>query len=73
MHPAAHSAAALSAGLKANAIDDLVAARTPAGLDRTARLARVALALVPDRDVPDDLYGDFLSEYGEKRPSSSSA
>ncbi|WP_405773831.1 carboxymuconolactone decarboxylase family protein [Streptomyces sp. NBC_00859] len=62
----AHSAAARGAGLSDDAIDDLVAARTPAGLDRTARLAHaVALALVQDHDIPDDLYGDFLSEYGE--------
>jgi 4-carboxymuconolactone decarboxylase len=62
----AHSAAARSAGLSDDVIDDLAAARTPAGLDRTARLAHdVALALVRDHDVPDELYGDFLSEYGE--------
>ncbi len=64
----AHSAAARDAGLGDDAIADLVAARTPAGLDRTARLAHdVTLALVRDHDVPDDLYGDFLSEYGETR------
>lgn len=64
----AHSAAARGAGLSDDAIADLVAARTPAGLDRTARLAHdVALALVRDHDVPDDLYSDFLSEYGETR------
>jgi 4-carboxymuconolactone decarboxylase len=54
------------AGLSEGAIEDLVGARTPAGLDRTARLAHdVALALVRDHDVPDDLYGDFLSVFGE--------
>lgn len=64
----AHSAAAHGAGLSDDAIEDLVAARTPAGLDRTARLAHdVALALVRDHDVPDDLYSDLLSEYGETR------
>lgn len=64
----AHSAAARGAGLSDDAIEDLVAARTPAGLDRTARLAHdVALALVRDHDVPDDLYSDLLSEYGETR------
>lgn len=64
----AHSAAARGAGVSDDAIDDLVAARTPAGLDRTARLAHdVALSLVRDHDVPDDLYGDFVSEYGETR------
>ncbi len=62
----AHSAAARDAGLSESAIEDLVAARTPAGFDRTARLAHdVALALVRDHDVPDDLYGDFLSVFGE--------
>lgn len=64
----AHSAAARGAGLSDDAIADLVAARTPAGLSRTARLAHdVALALVRDHDVPDDLYSDLLSEYGERR------
>lgn len=64
----AHSAAARGAGLSDDAIADLVAARTPAGLDRTAGLAhKVALALVRDHDVPDDLYSDLLSEYGETR------
>lgn len=64
----AHSAAGRGAGLSDDAIDDLVAARTPADLDRTARLAHdVALALVRDHDVPDDLYGEFLSGYGETR------
>jgi 4-carboxymuconolactone decarboxylase len=64
----AHSAAARGAGLSDDAIKHLVAARTPAGLDRTARLAHdVALALVRDHDVPDDLYGDFLSVFGETR------
>lgn len=62
----AHSRAARGAGLSDDAIEHLVAARTPAGLDRTARLAHdVALALVRDHDVPDDLYGDFLSDFGE--------
>jgi 4-carboxymuconolactone decarboxylase len=62
----AHSAAARSAGLSDEAIEDLVAARTPSGLDRIARSAHdVALALVRDHDVPDDLYGDFLSVFGE--------
>ncbi|MBS2962922.1 hypothetical protein KGA66_07700 [Actinocrinis puniceicyclus] len=64
----AHSAAARGAGLSEVAVADLVAARTPAGLSRTARLAHdVALALVRDHDVPDDLYSDLLSEYGERR------
>ena len=35
----AHSAAARGAGLSEDTIAELVAARTPAGLDRTARLA----------------------------------
>lgn len=64
----AHSAAARSAGLSDDVIEDLVAARTPGGLDRTARLAHdVALALLRDHDVPDDLYSDLLSNYGETR------
>lgn len=62
----AHTAAARTAGLSDSVLDDLVAARTPTGLDRTARLAHdVALAIVRDHDVPDELYGDFLSAYGE--------
>jgi 4-carboxymuconolactone decarboxylase len=64
----AHSAAARDAGLSAETIEHLVAARTPAGLDRPARLAHdVALTLVRDHDVPDDLYGEFLSVFGEAR------
>jgi 4-carboxymuconolactone decarboxylase len=64
----AHTAAARVAGLSDDVVDDLVAARTPVGLDRTARLAHdVALAIVRDHDVPDDLCGDFLSGYGETR------
>ncbi|MGD0705791.1 MAG: carboxymuconolactone decarboxylase family protein [Trebonia sp.] len=62
----AHSAAARRAGLSDGVIEDLLTARTPAGLDRTARLAHdVALALVRDHDVPDDLYSDFLADFGE--------
>lgn len=64
----AHRAAARSAGLSEDAIEDLVAARLPAGLDRSARLAHeVALALVRDHDVPDELYAEFLSDFGETR------
>jgi 4-carboxymuconolactone decarboxylase len=64
----AHRAAARVAGLSEHAIEDLVAARTPAGLDRTARLAHdVALALVGDHDVPDELYAEFLLHFGETR------
>ncbi|WP_238847430.1 tautomerase family protein [Nocardia arthritidis] len=64
----AHSAAARGAGLSDDAIEDLVAARTPEGLDRTAQLAHdVALALVRDHDVSDGLYAEFLSDFGETR------
>ena len=64
----AHSAAARREGLSEDAIEELVAARTPAGLDRTARLAHdIALALVHDHDVPDHLYSDFLAVFGETR------
>ncbi|WP_236796527.1 carboxymuconolactone decarboxylase family protein [Amycolatopsis sp. GM8] len=64
----AHSAAARGAGLSDEVIEHLAAARTPAGLDRPARLAHdVALGLVRDHDVPDELYGEFLSVFGETR------
>lgn len=64
----AHSAAARAAGLGDELVDDLLAGRIPAGLDRPARLAHdVALAVVADHDVPDDLYRDFLSVYDETR------
>lgn len=64
----AHRATARGAGVSEDAIEDLVAARTPAGLERTARLAHdVALALVRDHDLPDELYAEFLSEFGERR------
>lgn len=67
----AHSAAARGAGLSDDVVEGLVAARTPAGLDRAARLAHdVAPALVRDQDVPDGLYGALLSEYGGRGPSS---
>lgn len=64
----AHRAAARAAGLGDELVNDLIAGRAPTGLDSTARLAHdVALAVVRDHDVPDDLYRDFLSAYGETR------
>lgn len=64
----AHAAAARAAGLDELAIGQLIAGQTPVGLDRSDRLAHdITLALVRDHDVPDGLYREFLSDYGEPR------
>lgn len=64
----AHRAAARAAGLRDEVIDDITGGGNPTGLDRVAQLAHdVAFAIVRDHDVPDDLYRDFLSVYGEAR------
>jgi 4-carboxymuconolactone decarboxylase len=64
----AHRAAARGAGLPDGVVRDLVAGRAPSGLDRHARLVHdVTLAIVRDHEVPDALYADLLSSFGEAR------
>lgn len=64
----AHTAAALAAGVPAEAVQALVDGREPAGLDRAAlTAARVARGLVREHRVPADLYADALAHLGEAR------
>lgn len=63
----AHSLAARKAGISDPDIDALCTARRrPAGLSPRAGLAhRLAVAIVRDHDVPDDLYGEVIDTFGE--------
>lgn len=63
----AHSRAAQSAGLASDAITALCEGRTPRGVDPAVLSAhRLALGLVRDHLVPDDVYADAVAAFGEE-------
>lgn len=63
----AHSRGAAAAGLAPDAVTALCQGRTPDELEPTVLLAhRLALALVRDHEVPDQLYADALASFGDE-------
>ncbi|OZC74693.1 hypothetical protein CH274_22050 [Rhodococcus sp. 06-418-5] len=64
----AHRISARVAGVSERTVAELTAQRTPHGWPVEERLAhQLALALVHDHDVPDELYAELVGFFGEQR------